>query len=65
MLHIYTSVNAMFTALLLADRKEEGATATEYALIIAGIAVAIVAAIGLFGSSLKGFWSELGGSLGI
>lgn len=55
MLHIYTYM----TALLAADRKEEGATATEYALIIAGIAVAIVAAIAVFGSSLSTFWSGL------
>lgn len=61
MLHIYTVLNAMLTA----DRNEEGATATEYALIIAGIAVAIVSAIAIFGSSLSNFWSTLGGSLGI
>ena len=61
MLHIYTVLNAMLTA----DRKEEGATATEYALIIAGIAVAIVAAIGVFGTQLQNFWNGLGGQLGI
>lgn len=61
MLHIYTVLNAMLTA----DRNEEGATATEYALIIAGIAVAIVAAIGVFGGQLSTFWNNLGGSLGI
>nr|AGC71611.1 hypothetical protein [uncultured bacterium A1Q1_fos_1053] len=65
MLHLYTSVNAMFTALLLADRKEEGATATEYALIIAGIAVAIVAAIAVFGGRLGSFWSGLSTKLSI
>lgn len=52
-------------AYLTAPRSEKGATATEYALIIAGIAVAIVAAIGVFGGSLKEFWSGLGGDLGI
>ena len=61
MLHIYTVLNAMLTA----DRNEEGATATEYALIIAGIAVAIVTAIGVFGGQLSDFWNNLGTSLGI
>ena len=61
MLHIYTVLNAMLTA----DRKEEGATATEYALIIAGIAVAIVLAIGTFGDALAEFWEGLAGELGI
>ena len=61
MLHLYTVISALFNA----DHKEEGATATEYALIIAGIAVAIVAAIGLFGGALETFWTNLGGSLGI
>lgn len=61
MLHIYTVLTAMLTA----DRKEEGATATEYALIIAGIAVAIVAAIAVFGGQLTTFWNTLGGSLGL
>lgn len=60
MLHLYTVLSA-----LTAGRKEEGATATEYALIIAGIAVAIVAAIGVFGTQLTNFWNNLGGSLGI
>lgn len=61
MLHIYTYV----AAFLAADRKEEGATATEYALIIAGIAVAIVAAIAVFGTSLSNFWSGLSSRLSL
>lgn len=61
MLHIYTYLSAM----LQAPRSEKGATATEYALIIAGIAVAIVAAITVFGTTLSGFWSGLGSRLSI
>lgn len=60
MLHLYTFMTAF-----LAPREEKGATATEYALIIAGIAVAIVAAIGLFGTALTNFWTGLGAQLGI
>lgn len=58
MLHLYTFLTA-----LVAEREEKGATATEYALIIAGIAVAIVAAIGIFGGQLSSFWSSLGSKL--
>ncbi|MBA4606880.1 Flp family type IVb pilin [Aeromicrobium sp. Marseille-Q0843] len=54
-----------FLAAFTAERDEKGATATEYALIIAGIAVAIVAAIGVFGEALTDFWNGLGGQLGI
>ncbi|MFS0884204.1 Flp family type IVb pilin [Aeromicrobium sp. 179-A 4D2 NHS] len=54
-----------FLSAFVADREEKGATATEYALIIAGIAVAIVAAIGVFGDALTGFWEGLGGELGL
>lgn len=58
MLHIYTFLNAM-----LAEREEKGATATEYALIVAVIALVIVGAMTIFGSTLNGFWSRLTGSL--
>lgn len=64
MLHLYTFFNALLVA-PPARRFEKGATATEYALIIAGIAVAIVAAIGVFGGRLRTFWSSLAGSLSI
>ncbi|MBD1271900.1 Flp family type IVb pilin [Aeromicrobium tamlense] len=50
---------------VLSERDEKGATATEYALIIAGIAVAIVGAIAVFGGELTGFWNGLGGQLGL
>ncbi|MCD9154657.1 Flp family type IVb pilin [Aeromicrobium duanguangcaii] len=54
-----------FLTAFTADRDEKGATATEYALIIAGIAVAIVGAISVFGGELTGFWNGLGGQLGL
>ena len=47
------------------DRRETGATATEYALIIAGIAVVIVGALALFGGNLATFWSGLTSKLKI
>jgi len=54
-----------FLSAFVAEREEKGATATEYALIIAGIAVAIVAAIGVFGDALTDFWNGLGTDLGL
>ncbi|PCH99375.1 MAG: Flp family type IVb pilin [Alphaproteobacteria bacterium] len=42
---------------------EEGATAIEYGLIAAGIAVAISAAVFAFGGELTTLFEDLGGSL--
>ena len=44
-------------------RNSSGATAIEYALIAAGIAVVIVGAIALAGGSLQNVFSTIGGSL--
>ena len=40
-------------------RDESGATAIEYGLIAAGIAVAIIAAVGLLGDSLTSLFGEV------
>ncbi len=42
---------------------ESGATAIEYGLIAAGIAVAIIAAVGLLGTSLEGMFTTVGAAL--
>ncbi len=42
---------------------ESGATAIEYGLIAAGIAVAIIAAVGLLGDSLASMFGEVGAAL--
>lgn len=51
----------------LADRRpwksEEGVTAIEYGLIAALIAVAIIAAVTLVGSSLSGLFTMVSGKL--
>jgi len=44
---------------------EEGATAVEYVLIVAGIAVVIVGGIAAFGGDLLGFIEGLSGSLNL
>ncbi len=43
--------------------EESGATAIEYGLIAAGIAVAIIGAVGLLGGSLEGMFTEVGAAL--
>ncbi len=44
-------------------RDESGATAIEYGLIAAGIAIAIIAAVGLLGDTLNTLFSDLSTSL--
>ncbi len=60
MLKFYVALSSMLPA-----RKEEGATATEYALIIAFIALVIIGGLTLFGGNLNSFWSRISGSLKI
>ncbi len=45
-------------------RDEEGADATEYALLAALIAIAIVGGATIWGQNLGGFFTALGGYLG-
>jgi pilus assembly protein Flp/PilA len=42
------------------NAKDRGATATEYALLVALIALAIVIGVTAFGSALNGFFTSLG-----
>ena len=41
------------------EEKEKGATATEYAVLVAFIAIAIVVAVTAFGTSLSGFFGKI------
>lgn len=43
---------------LLAKRDEDGASAVEYGLLVAGIAALIVAVVFLFGGFIKGIFSN-------
>lgn len=45
------------------ERSEHGATATEYALVIAVIALVLVAAITVFGNQMDGLWLRLGSTM--
>ncbi len=55
MLKIYISTIVKFQAF----KDESGATAIEYGLIAAGIAVAIIAAVGLLGDNLSDLFDEI------
>lgn len=46
------------------EDRERGATATEYALLVALIALVIVGGVTLFGSQLNTFFSGIGAKLG-
>lgn len=54
MLHLYTLLET-----LRSRRDERGATATEYGLLVAFIALAIIAGVTLFGTALNGFFNDL------
>jgi pilus assembly protein Flp/PilA len=43
-----------------AEEKEKGATATEYALLVALIAIVIAVGVGFFGSQLNVFFNKIG-----
>ena len=56
---------AAYTRVAEIKDKERGATATEYALLVALIAVAIVVAVTAFGKALSDFFTSLPGKIGI
>jgi pilus assembly protein Flp/PilA len=63
MLHVYMtlqslSAGAMDRARSFA-RREDGATAAEYGLLVALIALVIVAGVGAFGTALDGFFNGI------
>ncbi|MEA5453422.1 Flp family type IVb pilin [Sinomonas sp. JGH33] len=64
-------MNALMVSLLtfwndLKDRAngEKGATATEYALLIAFVALVIIVGAGLFGTALSNWFSDLATNIG-
>ena len=48
------------TFMLIGRDEEKGATATEYALLVAFIAFAIIIGVTAFGTTLSGYFSGLG-----
>ena len=52
------------TFMIVGHDEDEGATATEYGLLVGLIALIIVVGVGLFGSNLNTFFSNLAGTVG-
>jgi pilus assembly protein Flp/PilA len=46
-------------AIMLKNREERGATATEYALLVALIAIVLVVGVGAFGGALNDFFNGI------
>ena len=59
MLGLITKVHNRVTDLKKFGKNESGATAIEYGLIAAGIAVAIIAAVFALGDEVKGFFEDI------
>ncbi len=59
MLGLITKVHNRVTELKTFGKDESGATAIEYGLIAAGIAVAIIAAVFALGDEVKGFFENI------
>jgi len=64
MMKLYVTLQTLFVA--GADRLRDGqrgATATEYALLVAGIAVVVAVGVFAFGSSLNDYFTALWGKV--
>jgi pilus assembly protein Flp/PilA len=65
MQRILRLIVAVHTRTLAIKDKDRGATATEYALLVAFIALAIVIGVTAFGSALNTFFTNLGTRVGL
>ena len=63
MLGLITRMHTRLTDLKAFYRDKSGATAIEYGLIAAGIAVAIIAAVFALGDDIKGFFEDVSDKL--
>jgi pilus assembly protein Flp/PilA len=57
---IIKMISAFYGVVSDAQKKDDGATATEYALLVALIAIVIAVAVGFFGSALSDFFHSIG-----
>ena len=64
MLGLITRMHTRLTDLKEFYQDKSGATAIEYGLIAAGIAVAIIAAVFALGDDIKGFFEDVSFKLG-
>jgi pilus assembly protein Flp/PilA len=63
-LALYTGVSTWWGDLKLRAREEGGATAVEYALMVALIAAVIIAAVTLIGTNASSKFSQVGTAVG-
>lgn len=64
---MFDNINTRFLGFLISvldKRSEKGATATEYGLLVAFIAVAIIAMVTAFGTALGSFFTALAAEVG-
>ena len=60
MLSLYTALQTLaFTTVDRIKSQEKGASAVEYALLVAGIATVVVAAVALFGPKLNSLFTSI------
>ncbi|MEX0983733.1 MAG: Flp family type IVb pilin [Actinomycetota bacterium] len=63
-LRLYTGVSTWWTDLKTRAAEEGGATAVEYALMVALIAVVIIAAVTILGTNASTKFSQVGSAVG-
>jgi pilus assembly protein Flp/PilA len=63
-LRLYTGVSTLWTSLKARAEEEVGATAVEYALMVALIAVVIIAAVTVLGQNASSKFSQVGSAVG-
>jgi pilus assembly protein Flp/PilA len=65
MYYVLTMIAALHARIVGDEDKDRGATATEYALLVAFIAIAITAGVIAFGGALSDFFTNLGDKVGL
>lgn len=62
---IINNVIAFISALMHTHDEERGASAVEYALLVTGIAIVLLAGVSVFGDELSAFFTNLGTTVGL
>ena len=63
MYYVYSLIVALHAR--VEDAKDRGATATEYAMLVAFIAIILVAGVSFFGNQLSTWFHDLGDKIGL
>jgi pilus assembly protein Flp/PilA len=61
---MYATLHLLRSSLLERAHDDEGATAVEYGLMVALIAIVIITAVALVGTNLDALFTEVAGELG-